>query len=440
VNNETSTPTSTNKPAGMRDLLRIRNFRLLWLGQIVSDFGDSLAMLSLLILINQLTGSTAALATMLIVLTVPQITFGLVAGVYVDRLDRKRIMLLSDLLRGLLILGLIFVNSRDLLWLLYLIAFLQAAIGTFFTPARGALLPNIVPGTALLAANSISQTSRVVFGLLGTASAGVLIGVFGAFWPAFAIDALTFFVSFALISRIAAQTRSASPVASGSPRAIFGQLVDGLKVIAHSRMLAGTLVAAAFTMLGMGAVNVLFVPLIVNDLKMPVTWFGVLEFAQTASMVLSGSLVVALAARLKPTNIVSLGLVVVGVSIGLVSVANSIWHLLLILFAVGWVMTPLQASFSTIMQTSVDDSLRGRIGASLNTLISTASVVSMGLAGGLGEVIGVRNVFVVGGTVIVLAGLASALVFRASCAKAPNVAPSADKPQTAAGQMPLPAE
>src|SRR6266446_2756186 len=101
MNNQTTQ--KKEKPASMRDLLRNRNFRFLWTGQSISDFGDSLTNLALLIIINQLTGSTAALATMLIVLTIPQVTFGLISGVYVDRWDRKRIMIVSDLVRGILV-------------------------------------------------------------------------------------------------------------------------------------------------------------------------------------------------------------------------------------------------------------------------------------------------------------------------------------------------
>src|SRR6476660_5322653 len=152
MSDQTSPDTGAQQAVGFRDLMKNRNFRFLWLGQVISDFGDSLTNLALLFLINKLTGSTAALATMLIVLTVPQITFGLVAGVYVDRLDRKRIMIVSDLLRGLLVLGFVPVASPNLGWLLYVVAFVQASIGTRFTPARSALLPNIVPAAGLMAA------------------------------------------------------------------------------------------------------------------------------------------------------------------------------------------------------------------------------------------------------------------------------------------------
>jgi MFS family permease len=398
--------------AGLRGLLKNRNFKFLWLGQIISDFGDSLTMLTLLILVNALTGSTAAIATMFIVLTIPQITIGLVAGVYVDRLDRKQIMILSDLVRGVLVLGFILVDSADKLWLLYLLGFLQASVGTLFTPARSALIPGIVPRADLMSANSVAQVSRIIFGLLGTAGAGVMVGVFQSFWPAFVLDAVTFFVSVLLVSRIVSPAREAVPDSTGGVKAVFAQLADGMRIIRHSSALAGTLVAAGVLMLGIGAVNVLMVPLIVNDLKVPVTWFAGVEFAQTSAMVLSGSFVAIIAARLKPANIVSVTMLVIGLAVAALSLVTDIWHLIPILFVVGWMVTPLQGSIATLVQTSVSDSLRGRISGALNTVISTSSLVSMGLAGVLATMIGVRSVFVLSGVIIVAAGLASAWVFR----------------------------
>nr|AIA18826.1 Transmembrane secretion effector [uncultured bacterium] len=409
--NSTSTEDKAQSPA-FKTLMRNRNFRSLWLAQVVSDFGDGLTNIALLFLINSLTGSAAAIATMFVVLTIPQVTIGLVAGVYVDRLDRKKIMIFSDLTRGLLVLALIFAGSRDLLWLMFVIAFLQASVGTFFTPARAALLPNIVPADTLLSANSLSQVSRIIFGLLGTAAAGLLIGAFGLYWPAFLVDALTFFASMLLVSRIVAQTRAKGVNTEATARAIFAQLVDGIKLVVRTRTLLGTLVAAGVAMLGVGAVNVLLVPLIVNDLHVSPAWFGAVEFAQTSSMVLSGGLVAILARRLKPTGMLSTSMVVLGVVIASLSLVTDVWHILVILFAAGWAVTPMQASIATIMQTYVDDNLRGRTAASLNTMISTASLVSMGAAGVLASAIGVRTVFVAGGALVIVAGIASALVFR----------------------------
>ncbi len=403
-------------PIGAREVLRIGNFRLLWTGQIISDFGNSLTNLALLIIVNHLTNSTAALATMAIVLALPQITFGLIAGVYVDRLDRKRIMLASDFLRGFLVLGFILVASKENLWLLYVLAFLESSIGTFFTPARSALIPNIVPAPGLLAANSLAQTSSIIFGLLGTATAGLIIGSFDVYWPVFTIDALTFFISFAFISRL--KVAAHQPASEkGSVAVIFRQLGAGLSLIFHNRVLLGVLVAAGITMLGLGAVNILIVPLIINDLRVPATWFGIVDFAQTAGMIISGLAMAVLASRFKTSRIVSIGLIIVGVLISTVFAINSIWQLLIILFVLGLAVSPVTASVSTLMQTSVSNEMLGRSGAALNTLVTSASLVSMAFAGVLGDSLGIRNVFVIAGAITVIAGIASAWVFRTAASQ-----------------------
>src|SRR6185369_13904958 len=98
---------------GLRAILRIREYRLLWLGQLISEAGDGLTNLTLLLLVNALTGSTAALAAMAIVLAIPPLTIGLVAGAYVDRIDRRRIMIASDAIRAVVVLGFVLVGSTQ---------------------------------------------------------------------------------------------------------------------------------------------------------------------------------------------------------------------------------------------------------------------------------------------------------------------------------------
>ena len=420
--NEKSAAQTAPRQTGLGSLLKNRNYRNLWLGQVISDFGDSLTMLTLLILVNALTGSAAAIATMFIVLTVPHVTLGLVAGVFVDRLDRKLLMILSDLARAALVLGFIFVRSADDLWILYVLGFLQASVGTLFTPAKSALIPNIVPAEQLMAANSLSQTSRIIFGLLGTGMAGVLMGVLQQYWPAFVLDALTFLLSAVLVSRIHAPAREKgdAPQSAATVRAILGELFEGLRVIRRTRALSGVLVAAGVLMLGMGAVQVLLIPLIVNGMGFPITWFGIIEFVQTAAMIAGGGLTALLASRIKPTGLISSAMLVIGVAIASLALVGNMWQFVPVLVAIGLVMTPMQASFSTIMQTSVVDNLRGRVSGALNSVISTASLVSMALAGVAAELIGVRNVFVVGGALAVLAGIGSALIFRGAPAGQPS--------------------
>lgn len=386
-----------------------KGFRNLFLAQAISDFGDGLTGLGLLIMVNNLTGSTAALATMAIVLAVPQVTLGLLAGVYVDRFDRKRIMLVSDALRALLVLGFVFINSAEQLWLLYLLGFLQSAVGTFFMPARGAVMAQLLPPQALLMANSMAQTSRIVAGLVGASAAGIIIGTTQTYWPVYLTDALTFALSFLLVWWV--QVPKAAAGATQLPSGVGASLRQGLGVIFGSRLLLGTLTGAAVLMLGLGAVNVLFVPLLTNDLKVPTTLFGLVQGAQTAGIVLAGAVVALLSAKLKPTQLLSLGMVGLGVAIGLIAVVSSLPQVLVVLFVVGLLVAPIQAGTGTLVQTAVSNEVRGRVGAALNAVIGSSNLLSMGLAGFLAGVIGVREVFLVAGGMAVLAGLASYAVF-----------------------------
>ncbi len=399
-------------PLGVRDILRIRNYRLLWTGQLISEVGDGLTNLALLLLVNALTGSTAALAAMAIVLAIPPLTIGLVAGTYVDRLDRRRIMLVSDAMRAVLVLGFIAVASTGSLWLLYVLAFVQASIGTFFTPARSAILPRVVPTEGLLAANSLSQATRVVSGIVGSALAGLIVGVLGTFWPAFVLDSASFAISFLLISRLPVDLgriqASAAHVASGV-RASMGA---GLRTIAGSRVLSTTILALAVAMLGLGAVNVLFVPFVVRELGVGAAWLGPVELAQSASMILASGLIAVLARRLAPNAIVSIGMAGLAVIIGLSGAVTAIWQLLVLMFAIGWFVTPLQASVMTILQTSTPDGERGRVMSVLQAGMSGASVLSMAFAGIAGDALGIRQVFVIAGAIAAVGCAVSVLGYR----------------------------
>ena len=400
-----------SQPLGVRDILRIRNYRLLWLGQLVSEAGDGLTNLTLLLLVNALTGSTAALAGMAIVLAIPPLTIGLVAGTYVDRLDRRRIMLASDLLRAAVVLGFVLVGSADQLWLLYLLAFGQSAVGTFFAPARGAILPRIVPREGLLAANSIAQATRVVSSVVGAGLAGLIVGVAGTFWPAFVIDSASFLVSFLLIVRLPAaigRIHDAGHAAAG----VRSALLVGLRTIGRSRILLTTVLALAVSMLGLGAVNVLFVPFVVGTLQVGAIWLGPVEFAQSASMILASGLISVLARRFAPSSIVTIGMAGIAITIGLAGAVGAIWQLLALMFALGWFLVPLQASISTIVQQTTPDGELGRVMSVLGAAMSATSVLSMGFAGIAGDLIGVREVFFVAGAITGIGALVALLGYR----------------------------
>jgi MFS family permease len=291
------------------------------------------------------------------------------------------------------------------------VGFLQAAVSTFFFPAKGALIPLIVDKELLLAANGLSQTTQVITGVIGSALAGFIVGTAGSGWPAFSLDSISFFVSALFIVRMIVPKVAAAPTGGGA-KAVFSQLSEGVSFVFGRKMLVGVTVTFAITMLGVGAINVLFIPLLVQDLKVPTALLGFVDAAQVIGMVLGGGLVSMMASRSKANRIIIIGVLGIGVCVGVISVIHSIWLVYVALFFVGLCLTPVQATASTLMQKYVPNEKRGRASSAINTAISVASVSSMALAGVLGDVMGIRNVFMLSGVVVIAAGMIGAVLMR----------------------------
>ncbi|MDH5293817.1 MAG: MFS transporter, partial [Acidimicrobiia bacterium] len=267
--------------------------------------------------------------------------------------------------------------------------------------ARAALMPAIVGRDNLMAANSISESTRITFGVVGTAVAGVYAGVATSLAVLFVVDAATFIVSAILEMRI--RTSGRPPAAA--EHHLWNELKAGLAVITRTRPLVSVLVGAGVAMLGFGAVNVLIVPFVISDLGIAESWFGAFEAAQVVSMVAAGALVAALAKKVKPAVVLAVGLLGVGGVLALFGGVQAGWQLVVLMFLIGWFITPVQASAHTILQQEVAPEALGRAGAGFSTVATTANVVSMALAGTAAALVGIRGVFVVSGILGAAAGL-----------------------------------
>src|SRR6266702_767212 len=144
----------------MLAVLRQRNFALLWFGQLISLTGDYVLIVALPFYTYQLTGSVLATGVMFLVQALPGLFLGSLAGVFVDRWDRRWTMIASDLLRAGVLLFLLLARSRDLVWIIYAVAFTEQLISLFFIPAKGAIIPNLVEEQHLMAANSFAASRR----------------------------------------------------------------------------------------------------------------------------------------------------------------------------------------------------------------------------------------------------------------------------------------
>jgi MFS family permease len=163
----------------MLGVLRRRNFALLWLGGLVSMAGDWMLYIALPFYVYEISGSTLATGAMFMAETLPRVLLGTMAGVFVDRWDRRLTMIVADVLRAALLLLLLLVRTVDQLWIVYLVAFAEAAISQFFNPAVSALLPRLVDEKQLLRANSLNAATGEAVRLSAPALGGMLGDLLG---------------------------------------------------------------------------------------------------------------------------------------------------------------------------------------------------------------------------------------------------------------------
>jgi MFS family permease len=187
------------EPKGYFGLLRTnRDFRMLWLGQVVSQLGDWFDTIALFTLVLRLTGSGRAVGLVLVARFLPSVVLGPLSGVLADRFNRRHIMIASDVARALVVLGFLFVRNPEHIWLVYLLTVLQLAFSAFFEPARSAALPSVVAERDLVAANSISSVTWSAMLTLGAAVGGPVTDWFGTD-VAFVLDSVTYLVSAVLV-------------------------------------------------------------------------------------------------------------------------------------------------------------------------------------------------------------------------------------------------
>jgi predicted MFS family arabinose efflux permease len=236
-------------PVGYLELLRgNRNFRNLWLGQVVSQMGDWFDTIALYTIILNLTGSGRNVGLLMVARFVPSFVFGPLSGVVADRFSRRSIMILSDLLRAVVVLGFLVVRRADQIWIIYVITVLQLIFSTFFEPARTAAIPSIVSNRELLPANAISSVTWSAMLTLGAAIGGIVTGLFGT-KAAFILDSLSFLASAAFIASIHFPKRPERQKTKLSVGKVLGitDTLDGARYVKHRpRVLAFLLVKPAW--------------------------------------------------------------------------------------------------------------------------------------------------------------------------------------------------
>jgi MFS family permease len=378
-------------------LLRNRDFGLLWLAGLISLAGSLALVVALPLHIYQLTDSTLATAGTFAASFLPRVLFGSIAGVFVDRWDRRRVMIVADISRALLLLSIL--AAPDRLELLYAVAAIQGAIGLFFSPAESALLPLLVGEDRLIAANALNALNDNIGMLLGPALGSMIYAGPGITGVAL-IDAATFALSALLVSRISTRPRPTPERPHGDAQlgTAWTRMVrdwrDGLGIVHRSRSLMVIFTTSSLNGIAEGVFLTLgLTPLVLDVLKGTPAQVGWLGTAQAVGGLTAGLIVARMGQRLSQRWLFGGG----SALLGLTDTAAFNARLLTgpgtpaVGVAMGWMafsgfpVVTMQTGKQTMLQTLVADTFRGRVFGALGTVQGLTMMIGLAIGGLLGE-------------------------------------------------------
>ena len=389
-------------------------FSAMWLGQVVSSLGDRLHQVALVFLVARATNSSPlALGVAFAAMTLPGLLVGPVAGVLVDRWNRKRVMVVSDLLRAGLV-SLIPVASGLNVGLVVCLVFLLATVSSFFRPARVAALPQVVPDGDLLTANSAMWVADTVSDLVGYGLGGLFVAFLGpALALAFWIDGASYLASAALVAAVAIPGIAKVSPSTAQVASLRGEMADGWRFLRGEAVLFATTVQAAIAEYGLGALTALS-PLLVAALPLggtnAPTAYGLFEMAMGVGLVGGGVVLGALGTRLPKGPSIVIAFTALGAALAALSLARNLPLALILAVVVGVANVSFVLPSQTLFQQRTPESMLGRVVSLRLAMVNAVLAAAMVTSGALAQVFGLHTVLFACGLLTATAGLAGLTV------------------------------
>jgi DHA3 family macrolide efflux protein-like MFS transporter len=392
-------PTRLSFPSAFA-VFRRRNFSLLWVAQLISVAGSALTALAASILVYRLTGSALSVGLMLMATALPSLLVGLVAGVFVDRWDRKRILIAADLIRAALVGAIPFLVPFGIAWL-YAIVIVSSAVGQFFNPAHASLLPETASDEELAAANAFMAISSFGSTAIGFAAAGLIAAQFPIDW-AFSLDALSFLISALCIWGI-----RVAPLAIDD-RTTVATVLRNLRAGAHFLVDTPSLRSMFLIYLPIftcfGFMNTLVLPFALRALHASEFQYGLLPGVESIGLVAGSLLMARLADRLHAGQWLALSFVGMGL-IEIVFAQAPTVPLAIALYTVnGFLNAPSIIGRQLVIQRGTPRELRGRVNSAFFVTRDVAFAIGMASAG-LADLFDVRVLFLLAGAIVLGCGL-----------------------------------
>lgn len=401
-------PKPNRFPQGRRDLALVLTAGL------VSATGDWILATGLTYAVYALTGSTVASAAAVMATFAPQVLLSPVAGVLADRWDRKRTMVVTNLLMAAGLPPLMLVHNRHGLWIVVAVLVFQGAVRQFFAPAEQALLPRLVGDGDLVAANALAGQSRDIARLLG-AGAGGVIAASGGIGALAIADTVSFLAAALLVVLIRTDGRVAR-TAGKHASAIFGQMTEGLRISLQERVLRILVVFILLTSIGEGVMGTLFAPFVREVLHGSSRAYGTIVAAQAIGGIVGGLVAAGLGERHPPVRLLTIGALIFGVgdlSIFLYPLGYiAVWPAVVGIILVGVPGALMTAGLLTIFQRHTADEYRGRVFGALVAVQGVCQLVATFVAGFAAESVGIVPVLAFQGICYLVAGVVVLIAVR----------------------------
>jgi CRP-like cAMP-binding protein/sugar phosphate permease len=378
-------------------VFRRRDFSLLWLAQLISTAGSSLTDLAAGIWVYRETESALAVGLTLMATAVPSLVVGLLAGVYVDRHDRRRILIVTCLIQAVIVGFIALIVELDSILGLYVLILLNAGVKQFFDPAHDSLIPEMASDEELTAANAFLSIAAFGSTAIGFAGAGLLASTVGLTW-AFILDAASFVVCAVLIS-LMGRYPMPIPDEEASPAVIVANLKIGMATLFGTPIIRSLFVVGAFMFVAFGLWNVLLLPFSIEVLHATEFEYGLQEGLTSVGFVV-GSLLMARFSRLLPepawivVSLVGMGIVGIGYAL-----ATSVSVAILLVTISGLLQPPSSVSRSVLLQRNTPREMRGRVFSAFYVMRDVIFLVGMAGAG-LADIVDIRLMIIVASSLL----------------------------------------
>jgi MFS family permease len=375
--------------AGLLAPLRHREFRLLWSGMCISLLGDGAFIVALAWQVYEMSDTATAMSLVGIAMTIPTIVFLLIGGVASDRLDRRRIMLAADVMRGAAVglLAVLSLTGSLELWHIVVLVVFYGSGAAFFAPAFDAIVPELLPADRLAQANALDQVVRpIALRLAGPALGGVVVGALGP-GTAFALDATSFLVS--AVALLAMRRPAERPAVAGV--SLRGDLREGWRFVRRRSWLWATFGSAAIAyLLFMGPVEVLLPLLVKHELDGSAAELGLVFAAGGLGSVACAVLLGHHGLPRRDITFMYVAWTLATLAVAGYGLSASVWQLMLACMVFNGLETAGTIVWATAKQRHVPADMLGRV-SSLDWLISIGLLpLSFALTGPVSGAIGVR--------------------------------------------------